>query len=262
MANSTRSNTKINSYNTGEIFAVIPVVNGKACGVVKRFYKTGELMGTAEHKDDYVDGKIIMYYKNKNIMREMLYVRGIGVSGICKEYYESSKLKRVTYWKNNKLHGSDTSYHESTCNKKREVNWINGSKEGPAKQFFENGDVFKTAVYKKNNVDGQTCTYYDTGELHYTKTYRNGITSGLSNTYWKNKNLKYQVSFVNNKLHGPAVKYNELGEPIAFTTWNNGVNIRKHSYSTIESQTKRTRESSTSTDDAPSSKRSKRKHRI
>ena len=48
MANSTRStpstrrNTKITSYNTGEIFAVIPVVNGKACGVVKRFYKTGK----------------------------------------------------------------------------------------------------------------------------------------------------------------------------------------------------------------------------
>lgn len=64
-----------------------------------------------------------------------------------------------------------------------EYNYINGSREGVAKSFFDNGKPSVVYSYKNNVIDGDFAEYYDNGILQAKCIYVNGKRTGNSTVY-------------------------------------------------------------------------------
>ena len=76
-------------------------IHGKLNGEHKTFYKSGMLEGIVYFKDSVPEGKVVRFYENGNKRSDATYKNGL----IVREdlFYESGKVKSVTFSENDKL---------------------------------------------------------------------------------------------------------------------------------------------------------------
>ena len=78
-----------------------------------------------------------------------------------KEYYDSGKILKESYFSN-------------------------GKENGPEKKYYENGKISSIKNYKNGVVDGEYIEYYTDGELKLKGRYNNGLRDGEFKTYLMN----------------------------------------------------------------------------
>lgn len=109
--------------------------------------------------------------------------------------------KRTTYFDNGAVH--------------TEENYVNGSYEGPFKEYKPNGKLFQEGQYSNNAMSGVWKTYYDTGELKEEVTFIENNENGPFKEYHKNGKVKYEGTYKNGDHEDGEMRvYNEDGELI------------------------------------------------
>ena len=71
-------------YKTGELNRELQFIDGKGNGISKWYYKTGELKGELQFKDGQIIGSWKEYYRTGELKGELPYKNGKG-NGIWKE---------------------------------------------------------------------------------------------------------------------------------------------------------------------------------
>ncbi len=72
--------------------------------------------------------------------------------------------------------------------------------DGPAKYYYENGNIMEECNYTEGKDDGENKKYYESGMLHFSQYYSNGMLHGKRLVYYENGYLKREESFEDNKL--------------------------------------------------------------
>jgi antitoxin component YwqK of YwqJK toxin-antitoxin module len=123
------------------VFASTPV----SAGIIKQYYKNGNIMAELSMKGLIMDGLCKMYYESGKLMSEINYIDG-RQEGISREYYESGKLKA-------------------------ECNYTKDMPQGVGKEYYETGELMEDIQY----VDGNAQTkkvYYRDGKIKEEWDYR------------------------------------------------------------------------------------------
>ena len=144
-----------------------------------RFYEYGRLIGYS-----YLDttgtelpmkpienesGKIVTYYDNGQISRDMVYENGYLI-GDFKEYHYTGKLLEEASYAKGGLHGKRTEYF-SNGRIKEERNYVLGALNGVVKEYFENGNLKSETTYHFDMKEGVARTYDKEGSLLTEETY-------------------------------------------------------------------------------------------
>jgi len=143
---------------------------GKEKGTLQliRFYDKGKLIGYS-----YLDkegnelpmialpngtGKIISYYPNGKIAREMTYEKG-EIQGEYTAYYENGNLERKHNNVDDDYHGIAYTYYPDGTTK-TETSYTYGYKQGLEKKYYPNGTIKQEINYKNDERSGKA-QYYD-----------------------------------------------------------------------------------------------------
>jgi len=87
-------------------------------------------------------------------------------------------------------------------NIRSEIRMKDGVYNGPARYWFENGNIQISCNYLDNKVDGLMKTYYPDGNIREEQEFSLGFPHGKKTTWDIKGNLSLSCSFRNGKLHG------------------------------------------------------------
>ncbi len=149
-----------------------------------RFYEHGRLIGYSyldENSNElpmipieYETGKIVSYYDNGRVSRELEYKHGYLIN-VYKEYFYSGQIKEELFYNKRELEGKRTVY-------------------------FPNGTIKKEQQYESGNLNGIAKEYFDNGNLKKEETYLHGIKEGITRKYNKNGKLIVEETYFNDDI--------------------------------------------------------------
>lgn len=84
------------------------------------------------------------------------------------------------------------------------IEYVNGKKNGEAKRYFKNGEVYKLSTYKEDVLNGPAITYNRQGKVLVEKYYKAGRLDSTLTRYFKTGKVKFQSDYV---LDRPLVGY-------------------------------------------------------
>lgn len=114
-------------------------------------------------------GIIKQYYKNGNIMAE-LSMKGLSMQGMSKMYYESGKLMSETNYVDGRQEGLSREYYESGT-VKSECNYTKDMPQGVGKEYSETGELMEAIQYVDGNAQSKKIFYRD-GKIKEEWDYR------------------------------------------------------------------------------------------
>lgn len=133
--------------------------------------------------------------------------------GEVKELDEANKIKAVSHYKNNKLHGPFIRYDESGDMISREE-YVNGLLEGPAEyvSYSKSGFLHTKCTYKNACLEGERIVLQKDGTLREREFYQNGLLSGTCCYYYPDGSLECKATFQDGKFQGERILYFPSGD--------------------------------------------------
>jgi hypothetical protein len=108
--------------------------------------------------------------------------------------------------------------------KKSEVNYKDGEKDGFWTEWYENGQKGEEYTYKDGKQDGLVTQWYENGQMSYEGT---GKPDGLSTYWYENGQKKYEGTFKDWKRDGLFTSWYENGQKWSEVTYKDGKEISK-----------------------------------
>ncbi len=170
----------------------------KGTYVQKTYHNNGKLHEQKIYKNFKLDGLQLVYYPSTILRKRELYKDGV----IEKEerYFDNSLPYKIYNYKNGKYHGKCTIYTESG-NKSVEVFFVNGLKEGVAKEYFYKGTVQYETTYKNDVENGKFKRYFlNGGKVREEGNYLNGLKDGIWLYYDETGKLIEEVEYKNDNI--------------------------------------------------------------
>ncbi len=150
---------------------------GALFGVQRYFSQDGVSLGGGDLVNG--NGKLILYYPNKTIALENLYLNGLLTK--INEYSLNGKIQSIVEYQNGKLNGKclfwDESDHEIA-----ELNYLCGEKHGTNKEFYRDGKNKLEEHYLNGVLDSVKRKWSDKEKLIEESFWENGIN--VSSKYW------------------------------------------------------------------------------
>lgn len=156
--------------------------NGFCVGEFKYYDEQGNLKatntfdksGTRALNKSYSDGRMVAtgYYVNQKKEGEWRYYSK-----------ENGKLLLVEENKEGKVHGKSTVYNPVNERMAEEAVYVEGKRNGPAKQYYDSGVLMMECQYQNDQLEGPAKTYYPSGALKEEGSFRQGQKTGVWKTY-------------------------------------------------------------------------------
>ena len=124
-----------------------------------------------------INGIMKKYYKTGELNRELEFIDGKG-NGIGKWYYKTGELKCETPYKNGEINGIKKTYYE-TGKLKGEIQFKDGQVDGIAKDYYRTGKLKQEIEFKYGKV------------IQGFKYTRDGKKTKMTNAHFHNMGLKY-----------------------------------------------------------------------
>jgi antitoxin component YwqK of YwqJK toxin-antitoxin module len=219
--------------------------DGKMHGAAKAFSLTGDLIGETTYKDGNRIGKSWLKYENGHYKFYAEYNEKGELLKPIKEYAENGKEIAEYSLKNEKLDGRLRKWSDKGV---LLVDYIyqQGIFAGPQKEWYENGNQYKSYTYNKEGkltgngtewhqngvkaleanyldgrIEGEITEWYDNGKLKSKRIYKEGEPSGLHQTWYENGVEKERANFQKGLITGTHNQWNEKGELILEETFDN-----------------------------------------
>lgn len=239
--------------------------SGRKKGKWKSYYYNGSLSSEYEfNKKGKITGKEIRYSPNGDTTLIINYLNGFSNRVefdyghdnrlLWEHHYKKDKLKKFISYDTAGLAipSGDKEYvlYDSYGFKHIVATLKNGEFNGLHNTYWKNGSLKKSKTYEKGILNGEVTTFYESGELnekYYMKNgnyhgtfesfhvsgkeqtkghYYNGLKNGEWKFYNKNGSLSQIEFFLDGKLDGILVEYNNVGLKEYETKYNGGVIVR------------------------------------
>lgn len=160
--------------------------------------------------------------------------------GLINEYYSDGKVETSSHYKNGKLNGLTQKFDQAGV-LREEINYVDGIEEGEHKQYDNYGKLQAKWSDRNGKRDGVYQGYFADGKLAEERRYadgilldaqgnpyngpyllnfsdgkpykklnfKNGLADGIFEVYSETGFLVAKITYVNDKMEGPAFHYDE-----------------------------------------------------
>jgi antitoxin component YwqK of YwqJK toxin-antitoxin module len=136
---------------------------------------------------------------NKEVGIFNFYCETCGIQPYCVKEFKNNGLADVRYYSE----AGDLVSSGVMQGKQRINEWLIFHKKST--------NIMTREFYVAGTLQGESTTYYLTGEIIETTSYVNGIKEGLSFYYAPDGTILKELSYKKDLLHGPAVYYSATG---------------------------------------------------
>lgn len=152
------------------------------------------------------DGTCSTCHRNGVVEQQITIVLGRR-NGSDTSYFPSGCPYSSQTFVNGVIHGTSTSYFDSTNRIKSKVNHFMGSLYGPFVVFDKRGDTLKYQEYENNLLSGVKKEYYENSKLKKIVGYKAGRLSGSQINYDENGNKLLELNYLEGIKHGAWIYY-------------------------------------------------------
>ena len=101
---------------------------------------------------------------------------------------------------------------------------------GPAKEYYPNGEIAREIIYKDNEIEGTVKIYYSNGKLASIFEIKNGILGGKREFFYKSGELLSKINYANNKATGKYRLYLPSGKFYQLDGKDAGKDVEKNGF--------------------------------
>jgi uncharacterized protein len=208
--------------------------SGKKHGLWMYFYESGNVQKTEEWRNGELNGFVKEFEENGNLRSVAKYFNGEQIFDaeelkqydIKYDYYESGRIKIMGSYRNNQPDGVRREYNEqgkiikgyifrSGIMTAEGVIDEKGNKQGPFKEYFENGNVMAEGKYTDSKKIGYWKFYYQDGTLEQEGNFNSkGKQIGEWVWYYDNGNSMRKENFEEGLSEGSYYEFDINGKTI------------------------------------------------
>lgn len=187
-----------------------PVFYSKITGLIKEYYRSGQLMAETPYSDGWENGIAKSYYESGKIMNETPYTYG-KIIGEVKSYYEWGLLKTLIPYTNGQIEGVQMDYYESK-KLKSSTPFKNDLRNGIVKTYFESGILKDSIPYTDGKINGTRIGFYESGDFKDSAHFINGKEIGMEKAYYESGKIWIETKYDSNGKEGTRREYFENGK--------------------------------------------------
>jgi len=179
------------------------------------------------------------YFENGKLAQEGNVKNG-NKTGVWKTYHTNGNLKEEGEYKQNTYYITNTwakegaeqikdgegeyiTYFENSEYPSEKGDVLNGLKDGYWETYHENSIVIlQETNYQAGKLNGQSITYYRSGNLLTSGGFVNDKKEGEWVWYYENGQIQCSVNFVNDKKEGVQTFWSESGHPVKEEIYEHG----------------------------------------
>ena len=105
-----------------------------------------------------------------------------------------------------------------------------GSKDGLASWWYENGRIRLEEHYKDGKPHGEYTYWYENGQIHIKATYKDGKPDGKMISLFKNGQIEEEINYKDGKLDGEWITRYENGKIRCVVNYKEGKLEKNESY--------------------------------
>jgi uncharacterized protein len=216
--------------------------NGLKQGAWKSFYENGNVKADGYFKDDKKNGFFKEFASDGKLIRVEKYEMDVLIPDaeevvkldVKMDYYPDGKVKIAASYKNDvpegirRDYGPDGKIIKGYLYKKGKligegITDEKGFRQGPWKEFFEDGKLKSEGKYKDGRRISSWKFYYQNGRTEEEGTFNNSGKEEGSWTWWyDNGEKRKEAAFTNGKEDGLMVEYDETGHILQKGEYVNG----------------------------------------
>lgn len=177
-------------------------------GYYESFYHTtGKILEKGTAKNHILGGKWSRYYKSGKL--EFKHT----INGNSKwriGYYEAGQLKDSILYLNDKRNGFAKFWHENG-NLYEVSNWKGAKKNGLEFFYHENGQIHEKSTWINGVHEGPDTLWFDNGQISQITINHLGKANGYTEIWYPNGNFKFKGTFKNGLYQDKCIVYRENG---------------------------------------------------
>ena len=130
-------------------------------------------------------------------------------------WYEGSPKNHIRLYLDNILDNLPYLFYDSWENygqKRKVVDYLDGTKDGLSTEWYENGQLQEEGHYKEGKLEGLWRRYFDNGILSIKGNYKNDKQEGFWKSYYDNGQLYLDRIYKDGKLEGLWKSYYDNGQ--------------------------------------------------
>ena len=202
---------------------------GKEDGSFREWFENGNKKVELSFKKGKKEGLHQFWNEEGTLLSEGAYTQGLAI-GTHKTYFGSGKLRQTVTFVEGKKEGSLESYYEDGTLETVQ-NYQNDLLEGESKLFSPDGSVAAVRTYKKNRPVGTHKLFFQSSEKgkegerqlaeisHYNER---GELDGENKTFYPSGAISSVISYDNGKMHGLRASWDEKGNVLKESRYNQG----------------------------------------
>ncbi len=128
-------------------------------------------------------------------------------TGTAVEDYPNGRKKHYAEFKDGKLHGEVTKWHEKTREKESVVRYENGKRVGVETHWYPSGVKKLEVPYQNGEANGTCKEWYENEKLKSEGQFVKGKETGLHRWYFLNGKLDQTIEYENGKANGKTAQY-------------------------------------------------------
>jgi hypothetical protein len=105
-------------------------------------------------------------------------------------------------------------YYEKSDVLKSEITVKNNKKNGPAKKYYDSGELHTLVHYVNSVKEGKTVWYYKNGNPYRVTKFKNGKKEGVRKIYYEEGKLQAEIPYSNDELQMGTKEYDKKGNLI------------------------------------------------
>ena len=181
------------------------------------YYKNDKINGI--HREWYNDGVLKEEYTCKSVYDSIQKRYNQLYEGKYTKYKVNGDPKIITYYVNNKKHGTYTEFYDDVNIKQKEEQYDNGLNSGNFIRYSKSGDTLSLTQFSlvkvndtiKSLKNGVEKNWYSKNQLQYVMYYENGLTQGLATRWYESGQKSSEDNYLNGLHIGKHISWNKDG---------------------------------------------------
>lgn len=179
-------------------------------GIFEGYYDNGQLKYQTTFKDKIAQNASYYWYPDGMLAWEIIYDSDKNIIETEKQWHKNGQRAKETIRQDGKIHGLTTEWYMSG-EKKSEISYNQGIRQGKAQQWHKNGQLKRETHYDKDSRQGLQTTWLISGEKESETPFNEDYITGEVIIWYPNGTMAKKASHKYNQEDGLVQEWNDSG---------------------------------------------------
>ena len=202
---------------------------GRKTGPWKVEYENGRILYEANFKEGRPVGELVRYYESGAVRARMMFDT-LEDRSFTRMYYKNGKHAAEGWYVDQVKDSVWTYYSEFDGTIRIQEPYEDGNLQGMVRSYYPSGKISEEVAWQENKKQGPWKQYYENGSLRLKCRYENDMLNGLYEVFSADSTIKVRGAYLENNSNGIWSFYDETGLEVYSIKYEHGKAVDQEKY--------------------------------